>query len=232
MRMRVLGVLMIGLVVAPVQGAGEVSYAAMAPFAAYAIKDVAEEVALARSAAPPSISGDADVQVLGSKGYETVAHGHNGFVCMVWRSWAAEFPNREFWNPRLRAPICLNPAAVKTVLPTYLERTQWGLSGVSKAQMVERTRQAVQAHRYPIPETGAMAYMQSKQGMLGDQAGHWHPHVMFFMPRIELASWGANLEGSVMFGAQGDPDPVTTCFLPVQKWSDGTPDVPEAHVSQ
>jgi hypothetical protein len=81
-------------------------YPAMASIGKYRMPSAAEEIALARSAAPASISGDADVLTLGDHGYETAVKGKNGFVCMVWRSWTAEFDNAEFWNPKLRAPIC------------------------------------------------------------------------------------------------------------------------------
>ena len=80
------------------------AYPAMAPF-----EQVPEwrtgtpRFGLARSAAPPSISADADVLVLGSRGYEPAVKGTNGFVCFVERSWTAGFEDREFWNSRLRA---------------------------------------------------------------------------------------------------------------------------------
>jgi hypothetical protein len=81
----------------------------MAPLAQYQMATVADETALARSAAPTSISGDADVLTLGSNGYETAVKGKNGFVCLVQRSWAAGFGEAEFWNPKLRAPISSTP---------------------------------------------------------------------------------------------------------------------------
>src|SRR5690242_80352 len=43
------------------------------------------EIALARSAAPESISRDATVLFLGRHGYETAVEGKNGFVCVVER---------------------------------------------------------------------------------------------------------------------------------------------------
>src|ERR1700687_5790641 len=67
------------------------TYPAMAPLAQYQMATVADETALARSAAPTSISGDADVLTLGSNGYRTAVKGKNGFVCLVQRSWAAGF---------------------------------------------------------------------------------------------------------------------------------------------
>ena len=92
----------------------------MAPIEQYRIANQADEIAMARSAAPPSISTDAEVLTLGAKGYETAAKGKNGFVCIVERSWASGVDDAEFWNPKERAPICFNPASARSVLPTLL----------------------------------------------------------------------------------------------------------------
>jgi len=188
-----------------------------------------EEVALARSAAPTSISGEAEVLTLGDHGYETAMKGKNGFVCLVERSWGAGFDDAEFWNPKIRAPMCLNPAAARTVLPGYLERTQWVLARTSKPDMITRTRSAIASNRFVMPAPGAMCYMMSKQGYLSDANRHWHPHLMFFLGHTDSLAWGANLEGSPVFAAKGDPEPVTTFFVPVVKWSDGTPAVMDKH---
>jgi hypothetical protein len=199
------------------------AYPTMAPVGQYLLASAANEVALARSAAPISIAGDAEVLTLGNHGYETAARGKNGFVCMVWRSWTAGFDDAEFWNPKIRAPICLNAAAARTVLPGYLERTKWALAGISKADMVARTKAAVAANTYTLPAPGAMSFMMSKQGYLGDAAGgHWHPHLMFFVAHTDGGDWGANLGGSPVSSAQDDHEPVTTFFILVPKWSDGT----------
>ena len=219
--------------IATVDAAGaddaKAAYPSMAPIGQYRVASPAEETALARSASPASIAGEAGVLVLGAHGYETAAKGKNGFVCLVERSWAAGFDDPEFWNPRLRAPICLNPAAVRSVLPAYLERTEWVLAGVSRSDMIARTRAALAANTLVMPEPGAMGYMLSKQGYLSDADGHWHPHLMFFVVHTDGAAWGANLDGSPIFAAQGNPEPVTTFFVPVTKWSDGTPAVMEMH---
>lgn len=198
-------------------------YPAMAPLARYQVTGSAEEIALARSAAPPSISGNAQVLTLGEHGYQTAIEGRNGFVCLVERSWAAGFDDAEFWNPKIRAPICLNPAAARTVLPSYLERTQWVLAGHSISDMIARVKSSIASDRFVMPELGAMCYMMSKQGYLSDADGHWHPHLMFFLGNTDAAGWGANLHGSPIFAAKGDPEPVTTFMVPVIQWSDGTP---------
>ena len=205
------------------QGA-KAPYPAMAPVPQYREASAAAEVALARSAANASVSRDAEVLVLGSSGYETAAKGTNGFVCMVERSWANNFDNAEFWNPKMRAPHCFNAAAARSVLPAYLKRTELVLSGLTKEQVEERMKAAVAKKIFGAPEEGSMCYMMSKQGYLNDSAGHWHPHLMFFLPTTEAASWGANLDGSPVFAAQGDPEPVTTFMVPVMRWSDGTSD--------
>src|SRR5215469_12021806 len=130
------------------QGKTPAPYPAMAPVEQCRIADQQDEIALARSAAPPSISADAEVLVLGKQGYETAVKGKNGFVCFVERSWAAGFDDKEFWNPKLRAPNCFNPPAVRTVLPQYLKRTEWVLAGDSKARLVDLSRAAYAQHRF------------------------------------------------------------------------------------
>jgi hypothetical protein len=200
------------------------TYPTMAPIAQYRTAVQADEVALARSAAPPSISGDADVMTLGDHGYETAVKGKNGFVCIVERSWAKDFDDAEFWNPKVRAPICFNPVSAHSVLPTYLTQTEWLLGGASKAQLAERTKAAIASGRIAPPAIGAMCYMMSKDGYLGDDGGHWHSHIMFFLPHDAHgpADWGANLAGVPVEGGSAGLDPAAVYFVLVAKWSDGT----------
>src|SRR5215471_15505865 len=61
-------------------------YPRMAPLDQY-LMDRDAEIALARSAAPDAISGDATILLLGRHGYETAVEGKNGFVCIVERAW-------------------------------------------------------------------------------------------------------------------------------------------------
>ena len=202
--------------------AAKPAYPVMAQIGQYRMASAAEEIALARSAAPPSISGEAEVLALGDHGYETAVKGKNGFVCLVERSWAAGFDDADFWNPKLRAPICYNAAAARTIIPRYLERTKLALTGASKKSMIDSAKAAVSARTFVPPDAGAMCFMMSKQGYLGDNAGHWHPHLMFFFARTDGAAWGADLAGSPVFAAQDQPEPLTTFMVAVPKWSDGT----------
>jgi hypothetical protein len=202
-------------------------YPVMAPVEKYFIANVQDEIALARSAAPTSISADAEVMVLGASGYTTAVKGKNGFVCFVERSWTAPFNDGEFWNPKSRAPNCFNPPAVRSVLPQYLRRTEWVLAGADKAQVVEKARAEFASGRFTTPEAGSFSFMLSNEGYLGDEAGGpWYPHVMFFVPHGQAATWAAGFKGSPVLGADGSPFEPTVLYIPVRRWSDGSPAVP------
>jgi hypothetical protein len=200
-------------------------YPTMAPLDQYLMADRNTEIAVARSAAPTSISRDATVLVFEKSGYQPAVEGKNGFTCLVERSWMSPFDSPEFWNPKMRGPICYNPAAVRTILPYTVNRTRLALTGLSKAQMRENITAAIAKKELPMPEAGAMSYMMSKAGNLGDSVGHWCPHLMFHIPSTEGASWGADLAGSpVLFNDQyrDVPEPETIFMVRVFHWSDGT----------
>lgn len=201
------------------------AYTAMAPAQQYMMANAKEEIALAKSAAPPSISDKAEILVLGAHGYETAVKGTNGFVCLVERSWDAGFGDPVFWNPTIRGADCLNPEAARSMLPHFRERAGWALAGVSKAEMIAKTKAELAANSYAMPGAGAMAFMLSKDQRLANNPPHWHPHLMFFIVNGKDAAWGANAAGSpVMSSVGNDVDPVTTFFVPVGRWSDGTQD--------
>jgi len=201
-------------------------YPKMAPLTQYLSADQTSEIALARSAAPPSIAAKATVLTLGRQGYETAVKGSNGFVCFVERSWANDFDNGQFWNPRIRTPQCWNAAAASSVLPDYLNRTRWVLAGVSRGEMAARTKKAFASHEIGMPAPGSMAYMLSKDQYILDSTppahANWYPHVMFFVPATDASVWGANVSGGPVFSTTSDVEPVTTFFVVAPKWSDGT----------
>jgi hypothetical protein len=209
------------LVAIPVMAADP--YPKMAGVEQYSIPQV-EEVALARSAAPPSVADHAEVLVLGAHGYETAVKGTNGFVCFVSRAWDVAYDNPEFWSPKIRSPQCFSPAAVRSVLPRYLERTRWVMAGVSKAEMQEREAAEWKAGQVPLPETGSVSLMFSKGGYLNDAAGGaWAPHYMMFVPRTDATQWGADLPGSPVKSDSADYEKTTIIMVMVPAWSDGTP---------
>jgi hypothetical protein len=199
----------------------------MAPIDQY-LMDRNDEIALARSAAPPSVAADATIMVLGRDGYDTAVEGTNGFVCNVDRSWMDQFENSpEFWNPRRRGPVCYNPQAARTVLPITLIRTKLALAGKSKAEMNEEMKVAIGKGELPALEPGAMAYMLSKQGYLNSICGNCAPHLMFYVAVKDAKTWGAGPLGTdvpVLLSPHfnGAPEPLTEFIVPVPEWSDGT----------
>ena len=200
-------------------------YPQMAAVDQYLIADRNAEIAMARSAAPPSISDHATVLLLGAHGYHTASVGSNGFVCLVERSWMSPFDSPEFWNSKIRGPICYNPPAARTILPYTINRTILALARVPKPLMHARIQASLARHQLPIPAPGAMSYMMSTAGYLGDGVEHWRPHLMFHIRTVDAASWGANVTGSpVIFNdAYRDmPEPETIFMIPVSHWSDGT----------
>lgn len=200
----------------------EAPYPRMAPMEQYTM-DRDAEIAMARSAAPFSISGEAEVLVLGRKGYETAVKGKNGFVCMVQRSWANPSDAAEFWNPKHRSPNCFNEAAARTLMQIYLMKTNLVLEGKSKPEVGAAIASALEKKELPVLAPGAMDYMMSKEQYLNDAAKCWHPHLMFFVPGDVAKSWGANLPSSPMIAVNDPEERVTIFMVLLGEWSDGTP---------
>jgi hypothetical protein len=200
------------------------SYPSMAPLDQY-LMDRNAEIALARGAAPEAISRDTKILVLNRRGYETAIEGKNGFVCVVERSWMSPFDSPEFWNPKIRDPLCFNPPAVRSILPITHKRTEMILAGRSKSEIVESTKAAYAKKELPAVEPGSMTYMMSKETYLTDEDGHNMAHLMFYTPLMDGAAWGADLPNSpVMLNPQfrGAPEPIDVFMVPTRRWSDGS----------
>lgn len=188
----------------------------------YLMASQQHEIALARSAAPPAISAHAAVMVLSAQGYVTAVKGTNGFVCLVERSWAQRttLKRSSFWDTKFRAPMCFNAAGAQSVLPRYLTRTQWVLSGASEGELGRRTETADAAGRIEAPAAGAMCYMMSERGRF-NHGGPWRPHLMFYFSGAQAPDWGANAQGTPVL--EQTHHHRTTLYVLVPAWSDGSP---------
>ena len=196
-------------------------YTKMAPVDQYLMADRNAEIALARSAAPESIARDAGVLVLTRHGFETAVKGTNGFVCVVGRGWTSA-ADPDYWNPKVRVPMCVNAAAARSYLVHLTKETEWGLAGRTPAQMNAAIKAAIARKELPPMEPGAMCYMMGKQGYGGDSKPHWPSHLMFFYTDVDPAIWGANLPGSPVVAVADPVEHLTQFVIPVQHWSDGT----------
>jgi hypothetical protein len=179
------------------------------------------EIALAKSAAPDSISGHATIKVLTASGFQVVHDGDNGFVCMVMRGWSAPtYTPAQFrdlvYEAKLRAPICFNPEASRTVLPYYELRSKLGMEGKTPDQIVEGVQAAYAKGELPKRDGVSFAYMWSADQNLGPGIGHWHPHVMVFAPYHDNSMLGNNEFGSPLPQLSDDAGtPFAVVVIPV-----------------
>lgn len=154
---------------------------------------LAEEVALARSAAPASVSEAATVLVLEEGGTRWVVaeEGSNGATCYVSRTW-----------PGSLEPHCFDPEGSKSILPIHLRTLELGHAGASEEEIEREIEAGVRAGRFHYPARPAMSYMlSSAQQLVGDDGqpvGAWKPHLMIYWPGLTRADLGAAGDGPVV----------------------------------
>jgi len=156
-----------------------------APVAAqngYTKLDHDDELRLAMSAGPLSVSSAADVWVLGETGFERAIEGTNGFACLVVRTAR---------NPEALAPHCLNPDAVGTVLPAMLREAELQMKGLGAEAIDEQMMALWDSGELAVPTGPAYAYMLSEGQQLG-AAGNFEPHFMLYVPYATNADIGGD----------------------------------------
>lgn len=178
------------------------------------------ETALARSAAPANISGRATIKVLSTTGYQVVREGDSGFVCLVLRGWAAPTytptPVRDLvYDAALRAPICFDREAARTVLPYYELRSKLGMEGKNPDQIADAVQAAYAKGDLLKRDAVAFAYMWSADQVLGP-AGHFHPHMMVFSPYYKNSTLGGHEFGGPLPQVSDDGGtPFAVVVIPV-----------------
>ena len=215
-----------GAVVRAQAQSAQAAYPSMAPLDQYLIADRNAEIALARSGAPKSVANGAEIMVLGRNRYTTAVKGTNGFLCFVERGWGTATTDPQFWNPRVRSPICFNAVAARTFAQIYLKKTRLVLEGKSPKEILAAMNAAFARKELTALAPGSMCYMMSKQQYLNDAGKSWHPHLMFFVGPGAAKSWGANLDGSPVIAADDPEERVTIMMVWLAEWSDGTPGPP------
>ena len=128
-------------------------------------------------------------------------------------------------EPENSGPICFNPPAARSVLPSTYKRTEMVLAGRTKAEIIDGNKAAFEKGELPALEPGAMSYMMSKEAYLTDHGDHNLAHLMFYSPPLDGKAWGADLPKSpVMLNPQfKGAQPIDVFVVPVGRWSDGTP---------
>jgi hypothetical protein len=179
------------------------------------------EIAMAGTAAPEHITARATIKVLTTAGYQVVREGQNGFVCEVMRGWSAPTYTpaqfRDFtYDATIRAPICFDPVASRTVLPYYELRARLGMQGRTPDEIADGVAAAYTAGRLPKREAVSFGYMWSAGQHLGQGIGHWRPHMMVFAPYSDNTMLGGNEFGSALPQLSDDAGtPFAVVVIPV-----------------
>jgi hypothetical protein len=181
----------------------------------------AEEIALARSAAPAEISALADVWVLRDGGPVKVHTGTNGAACMV---------NRDLHEGSLY-PICYDREGAATSMQRELLELQLRMQGKEEDEIARAVADAFANGKLRTPTKPSIAYMMSPRQVLfssakaeGRHVGAWHPHVMIAMPDAKGSDFGLATPSKVdvmSFDYEGTPSAQLVVKVPA--WSDGTP---------
>lgn len=170
------------------------------------------EIRLAREAAPPSISRDADVYVFQDGTFKRAVTGSNGFACMVGRDTRA---------PSL-FPMCFDSAGARTLMRREMMKVELMATGVALDDVIPRVNAAAHDGRAPYPTTTSLTYMMSAHQVLYDgdkNIGAANPHVMIYLPGTTPAQFAVLPSGMLL----DTIDNVPLLIVNLPAWSDQTP---------
>jgi hypothetical protein len=173
-----------------------------------------QEIALARSAAPPSVSDSARVLVLTDRGFEVAIPGTSPVTCLVNRSW-----------PESLEPECFDAEASLSILPVELYRTEQRHLGLSDDAIEREVSDRLADGRFRLPRRPAMQYMMSSGQQLisddGRKVGKWYPHLMLAMPYLTSDDLGLSDSVDIRVGMVADSGkPWATLVIPVRAFID------------
>lgn len=159
----------------------------------------AEEIRLARSAAPASVSGDATIWMWRDGAYEIAVEGTNGNACMVSRS-----------RPGSLEPICYDTEGARTILPIEQLHVRLRLDGMSPEAIEADIELRILRGELALPSRPSLSYMMSSGQRLvaddGRQVGAWRPHLMLYWPYLEAKDVGLHgLDLPVFVANEGEP---------------------------
>jgi hypothetical protein len=171
---------------------------------------LAEEAALARSAAPSSISAGSRVMVLTDTGYVVGEAGTSSVTCVVNRSWRHSVE-----------PHCYDSEGALTVMQIELRRNYLRHAGKTEAEITADIGAGLLSGKYRLPSRPALSYMMSpRQVLYGDDgklAGKWRPHLMIYYPYLTTEGLGLRERPEMAVGMvseSGEPDSSIMIIMP------------------
>ena len=170
------------------------------------------EIALARSAAPASVSDGAAIWVFTDSGYALAVPGTSGSACYVSRSW-----------PGSVEPHCFDEEGAGTIMKIHMREVELLHRGMTPDQAEREIAPDILAGRLRLPRRPAMSYMMSADQVLisdaGRPAGRWRPHVMIYYPFLAAGGGATDMKAAMITGAGTSQSSFTIVvpeFVPVK----------------
>lgn len=184
----------------------------------YVTMPEAEEIALARSAAPAEVSADADIWVVRDGSYQLAHRGTNGNACVVSRSAGMTEAFLED-SKRHLAPICFDEEGARTILRIEQRRLELRLRGETGPEIEATIAAELGSGKLPTPSRTVLSYMMSSGQRLyhsGRFHENWKPHLMIYMPGLTAADMGLhkNRYSNVRVQAEGKPNALLLVVVP------------------
>jgi hypothetical protein len=158
----------------------------------------AQQIAIARSAAPDEVSKDAAVYVLGKKGYELAVKGSNGFTCLIERERADTV-----------APECFDAEGSRTTVQAVLFREAERAKGATDKDIDAAVAAGYKQGRFHAPAKPGIVYMMSNQNYVVNPSTqkviHFPGHLMFYAPYATTKTVGSG-KGAPYIVHPGLPD--------------------------
>jgi hypothetical protein len=143
------------------------------------------EEALALSALPERLRGDATTYTLTNHGFERSRAGHGPFTCIVERN-----------HPLALIPQCVDAAGAETIIPALIFKSERALAGRSPEEVAAEFEQKARDGEFQAPARPGISYMTSPYNYiyLGTQRGiaQVDPHLMFYAPGLTNADVGGS----------------------------------------
>lgn len=170
--------------------------------------DRSQEVALARSAAPASVSAKARVWVFTGKTYVVADSGETETSCYVGRPWSGSLE-----------PHCFDPEGSATILPIQMRRVELYAEGKSDEEAEREIADGIRTGRFRLPRRDAVTYMMSAAQELitqtGTPIGAWKPHLMMYRPYVTPGDIGLGAAGSATVFIENPGQALAALIIPV-----------------
>jgi len=177
------------------------------------LMDQEKEIALALSACPARVAGQAAVYVLEKNGYVKVRESQNGFTAIV-----------QHVTPTSQEPQCMDSEGARAFLPRVLKVAELRAQGKTPQEIQAFLSDAIAQGIFSPPTRPGVIYMLSDQNLNTNGKGEiFPPHVMFYGTHLTNADLGVdgkdlgpdgNPKGPTFVA--GDGSPFSLIIVPVK----------------